>query len=497
MVPIKQKITNFFSNKRLRVLSMATIILGIVLRCIFYLQNRCLFIDEANVARNIYERSFKGLTQPLSYEQYAPPVFLWIIKCFTLGFGYSEFAYRAFPFICGIASLWLLWLVLKKFTSYTAAWYPLLMVATGFIYIRYSAELKQYICDTDVALLLLLAALNIDVLKTKWIKFLLVWGLIGSVTVWLSMPGVFVLAGVGMYYLYIVLQNRNWGKAGMLVALAGIWLCQFVLYYLVILKPQINSDYLQNCHKDFFLYFIPGTMEKLNHNADVLIKLISAMGGKWTIPVVLHILCLCVGLGYLFYKHTSKAILITVPVIALLLAAATNQYALTPRLVLFIMPILLVIITVGLEQMLMVKFVVVRAIFVIACVLSFYLSNTFDLFYTRHDNEQITESLNYLNQQKIDGKHLLVHDLAKPAYIYYTTIHPNKAAWHSLVGGTLLFWNTNYDSLGQTFSERTALLYSWEEDDKVAHQRAEIEKHHQQEAEHIVTGGRVYIYKKK
>ena len=109
----------------------------------------------------------------------------------------------------------------------------------------------------------------------------------------------------------------------------------------------------------------------------------------------------------------------------------------------------------------------------------------------------MTESLNYLNGQKIDGKHLLVHDLAGPAYVYYTTIHPHKETWHNLLGATGLHWNTNYDSLGQTINERTALLYSWEEDDKIARQRAAIEKNNQQEAEHIVTGGRVYIYQKK
>ncbi len=460
-----------FTEKRLRTLSIVIILLGITLRLVFYFQDRSLFIDEANVARNIYERSFSALCLPLSYEQYAPPLFLWIIKCFTLLLGYGEYSYRLFSLVCGIATLWLMYVTLKKYCSYTVAWYPLIIMATGFIYIRYSAELKQYMCDAMVVLLLLIAALKISFENNTNIKFVALWALLGSVTIWLSMPGVFMLAGVGAYYAYIALRQKLYTKLPALVGVALIWLGQFCLYYFLILKPQINSDYLQNCHKDFFLYLLPTSMAKLDHNADVFVKALSAMGGKWTIPEFFHIMCLVVGWVVLFRKHTAKAILVSVPIACLVLAASINQYALTPRLIIFIFPLLLIIIAVGFQQLLQVKFVAVKAILVIVACICFYLSNTLDLFYKRYDNEQITESLNYLKKEQITGDHLLVHNLAMPAYIYYTTIHPNKKEWQAQANATFLHWNTNYDSLAQAFKGRTAMLYSWAPDDEWTHNK--------------------------
>ena len=269
-----------FTDRNLKGLAIIIIIVGIALRLIFFFQDRCLFIDEANVARNIYERSFSGLTMPLNYEQYAPPAFLWIIKSFALLFGYSELSLRLFLLLCGITALFLLYAALRKFADNYSIWYPLFIFATGFIYIRYSAELKQYMCDVIVTLLLLLLALRIDISRVRNIRFAVVWCVIGSATIWLSMPGVFMLAGVMAYYAYISVSEKKYTNLWQLTAIGCIWLIQFALYYLAILKPQIQSDYLQACHKDFFLFGIPSTLEKLNHNADVFVTLLSAMGGK-------------------------------------------------------------------------------------------------------------------------------------------------------------------------------------------------------------------------
>ncbi len=60
-----------------RWLLVLTALAGAGVRVAVYLQNRSFFLDEANLARNIAERSLGDLTQPLHYEQFAPLVFLW------------------------------------------------------------------------------------------------------------------------------------------------------------------------------------------------------------------------------------------------------------------------------------------------------------------------------------------------------------------------------------------------------------------------------------
>ena len=74
----------YLSSKILKVIAIAVVALGIALRVAVYLQNRDISMDEANVARNLFERDFAGLLKPLFYEQFAPPVFLWIEKAVTV-----------------------------------------------------------------------------------------------------------------------------------------------------------------------------------------------------------------------------------------------------------------------------------------------------------------------------------------------------------------------------------------------------------------------------
>jgi 4-amino-4-deoxy-L-arabinose transferase-like glycosyltransferase len=482
------------SDKLAYRLSLIVIALGIVLRTVTYIQNRCLFIDEANVARNIFERSFVDLAKPLNYEQYAPPVFLWIVKCCTLLFGYSEYAYRLFPFICGIASILLMFIALRKFAGNNGIWYALTILSTGVIYIRYASELKQYGCDVAVTLSMIILALSSDIFKMQNWKFIIFWFIIGSVAIWLSMPSVFILTGVGVYYLYQCIHAHQYKKILTLSVLGLLWIGQFSLYYLVILKPQIQSDYLQNCHKEFFLYAIPNSGEKLEHNINVFNKMLAALGGKWTLSIIFHLATFVVGIVWLSKKQFASLLLIIVPLLALIIAAMTNQYALTPRLILFIMPLLLLPIAAGLHALFLIKYYPVKALLVISSIICIVNFGGFNLLFNRMENEELTKNLEFLKQQKITGPNLYVHNLAGPAYIYYTTIHPEKAKWNEMANAHILFWNSNYDSLSQSIMGTSALLYSWAPDDEIAAETNKFKLLHKEISRQVVTGSQVYIY---
>jgi predicted membrane-bound mannosyltransferase len=108
-----------------------------------YLQNRNLLLDEANVARNLFERDFTGLVKPLNYEQYAPPVFLWVEKLNAILFGFSEYALRLYPLLAGIASVFVMYALLKRLVPMSALWFPLLLFVATHMLIRYSSELRQ------------------------------------------------------------------------------------------------------------------------------------------------------------------------------------------------------------------------------------------------------------------------------------------------------------------------------------------------------------------
>ena len=409
-------------------------------------------------------------------------------------FGYSEFCYRLFPFVCGVATLPLLHIALKKYAGNAGIWYVLAIAATGVIYVRYSAELKQYSCDAAVTLILLRLALQVDIFSTPSRRFVSLWFLAGSIAIWMSMPCVFMLAAVGCYYLYLSIQARNYHKIILLAGIGLLWAAQFLLYYLAILKPQIQSDYLQNCHKDFFLYALPDSSAQLNQDTEVLNKMISAMGGKWTLSVVFHLLSMIIGLAWLFRKETAKALLLVIPIGLLLIAAMAKQYALTPRLILFAMPLLLVIIATGMGVMFRIKYTAVKIVYVVIGIICITNFGAFNLFYKRMENEEITKSMAFAKAQNITGPHLYIHNLAAPAYIYYTTIHPDKKKWEGLANAHLLKWNTNYDSIARTFCGRSALLYSWAPDNEIAAETTAIQDVHKETAKQVVTGSSIFIY---
>lgn len=431
-----------------RVLITLILAIGIVLRLIIYFQNRNLILDEANVARNISERDFAALLQPLDYAQYAPPVFLWTVKLSSLLAGMGEMVLRFYPLACGIMSLFLFSRLLKWFVTTQTVWYPLAIFAVGYLFLRYSTELKQYMPDMLVTIGLLLLTVSIDIQRTKPIRFITIFALAGSIAIWSSMPSVFILSGVVAYYTMICVKHKELKKLLLIWLPTLLWLTQFGLYYLLMLKPQANSAYLQNFHQQYFL------SGNFSHDWALFTGLLSVAGGHTAISVYLHLLFIVVAIIALARKNIAGLLLLIIPVCALMIAAAMKQFTLLDRVSLFIMPILLLLIGYGFSVVFgAMRNNIMRAAIVVICLVSFgsYCGTTFSYPYKY---EQLTDGLEKVQEQNIKGDDLYLYHSSVPAYIYYTQMHPDKDKWNMLSAANELYWYTNYDSLGSTLAAR-------------------------------------------
>jgi hypothetical protein len=473
-------------------LSYAIMLIGAALRLSVYFQNRNLFIDEADLARNIYERNFVGLIHPLSYFQYAPPLFLWGAKLCAMILGYGEYALKVVPLLSGIGTIILMYLLLQKYEVKKVAWYPLFLLSTGIIYLRYATEFKQYSSDCLIALGLIYLALSVDSSKMGIPKFVSIWIYAGSIAVWGSMPSVFILAGVGSYYFALFYSTGGLKKIYALIIPVAMWIAQFLLYYFIILKPQIQSDYLQNFHRADFLYLIPTSMHELYHNWEVMIHILGVAAGHWGLSIVFHILLIVIAAYFAVKRKMLSILLVVIPMFLLLLAAALHQYTLAPRIVLFIMPVILILIAIGFEQSFSYKYI--RAIFVLASVVCMYNFNQLIYFYKPLQVQQVTDCLHFLKAQKITGPHLYIHPAGIPIYAYYTGVHPGKAEWEGLSNGIRLDYNINYDSLAQTMKGRSAMLYGFEHPENIVSQQATINKHSKPIAHYATVASEVFIY---
>jgi hypothetical protein len=416
------------------------IFIGISFRLILFFQNRNLIIDEANIVRNIYERDFMGLLKPLSYQQYAPPLFLWMEELWSLLLGYSEQAMRLTALLCGVSALFVYRKVLLKILPLYSSLLPLGLFCFAPIVVKYATEVKQYIPDAFVAISLVYMALVLPQWSTTRLRFVALWILVGSIAIWASQPSVFILASVGLYYFVQCLIHKKWTYIPALLLIGTIWLSQFFIYYWFILRQQINSDYLQNYHQNYFLFLMPQSYSEWQHNGLRLVEIINNSVGYYLVPFYLGTILILVGFFSLLRKSMSLCLLLVGPIALTLLAAALHQFSLIERVCIFILPFMMILAGFGLDYFIQLGNKVVTIGSTMAALLILSLHNFGSLFYRKYQFQELTRGLDYLLQQKASGTALYVDCASRDTYIYYTQIHPHKDKYAPLKAAYLFDW---------------------------------------------------------
>ncbi len=124
-------------------------LVGFILRLRRYLQDRGLMHDDAQLASNIFSRSFSQLLRPLNIGDQAAPVgFLILQKTSTTIFGHGELALRLVPFLASVVVLPIFFVAVRRLASPAIALMGLGWMALAEPLVRYSSEAKQY--STDV-----------------------------------------------------------------------------------------------------------------------------------------------------------------------------------------------------------------------------------------------------------------------------------------------------------------------------------------------------------
>lgn len=456
-------LSNLLTEKRQHLISKVGLVLifvfGTLLRFVYWFQNRNLFIDEVNVVRNLYERNYGELLNTLSYEQYAPPVFLWIQETITLFLGFDEKAVRLFPLLCGIASLFVFYKLLQVFLGKKALWYPLAIFSFSMILVYYSAMVKQYMPDTLIAMLLILFAKKISIDTERKLIFFIKWVLIGSVAVWSSMSAVFILSGVGLYYFLNIVDSKQWPKLVPLFGVIFIWLIQFLIYYYLILFNQIGSDYLQNFHAPYFLR-TTFLWSDWQHNISLLSNLLEKAGGHTFIAFGFHLLALCAGIIFAFRKKKKELVLLLAPIFFVIAAAFLKQYTLIPRTNIFIFPLLLILIGYGIDWLLDKRPFYYMIPLIVIAIININNLKSIPLLWKFHGSEEITACFDFIEKDVKSGKKVYLSQLAQPAYDYYTQIHSNAKRYQYMQGAETLYWDTDYEQLGVGIKDASYFIFT-------------------------------------
>jgi hypothetical protein len=343
------------------------ILAGMILRIRQYLTGRSLWADEAMLALNIVNRSLASLFQPLDYDQGAPIGFLLVEKLVNAVLGKHEFALRLFPLLVGLTILWLFYLLLKRLTSGPGLLLPLALFAFNPRLIYYSSEVKQYIVDVAVTILLLLivAPLFSASPRKKDYAWLTVAGL---VALWFSHPALFVLAGIGLALMIVTLKRRDDVNLRLVIGMGILWVLEIAFLYLLILKDLSQNIYMKEYWQGAFLpmppWSDPGWFTKsLNEN----------IGIQFGIPYAIYLVFFLMLVGWSLMSlrgvvprsaarndgaskelesisvDQNYAVAFACIVLVTLIASALQIYPVFERMILFLVPIGLILIGKAIE----------------------------------------------------------------------------------------------------------------------------------------------------
>ena len=331
----------------------ALVLLGVALRLWAYAANPSLWLDEILLSRNILELPLGTLlTQPLQLDQVAPRGFLLAEKVAVILLGETEFALRLFPFLCGIAGVFLFRRLAERALDGLAAPFAVALFAIGIPFIKYGAEVKQYEIDATVAILLVLLALDLYQREASTKRLLLV-GVAGLVLTWFSQASVLVMAGIGLALVvqWLISRDPTAGKA--LLVTMPLWALASVVAIAAGLQSMTPST--REFMDDFWRQgFLPLPLESL---ADLRWFWDQALS-VFTDPTLLRyrwpaafLMVALLGLLALWRTRRYVAMLILGPIVLALAAAMAHQYPFRGRLIFYLIPSLLLAIAAGAEWM--------------------------------------------------------------------------------------------------------------------------------------------------
>jgi 4-amino-4-deoxy-L-arabinose transferase-like glycosyltransferase len=412
------KFINSFTPDKI---SLIIISFGILVRLVQYFFNRSLWNDEAALALNIVNRSYLELLQPLDYNQGAPIGFLMVEKLAVQLLGNNEYALRIFPLISSIASLFLFYHLAKRCLQRSAVPIALILFA-GLEYLLYfAAEVKQYSTDVAIAILCGLMGVSLTRKKTPAVQ-IVTSALVGAIAVWFSHPAIFILAGVGIYHIFLGVQQKDRDRLLKILAITSIWLLSFAGLYFLSLRNLGESAYLLRSWKN--KYAFPTAIFDINWSYLRYIKLFKdPLGFPETLVAIPRLVCLA---GFISLWDRRKEILLILisPFLMTLLAGYLQKYPFHSRLVLFLTPFFILGIAEGSyfiwQKTCKNRFTAVISILIVGSLLAVPITNASNRLVQPQVRQEIKQVMSYVKTHQRPGDIVYIYQRAEYQFRYYS-----------------------------------------------------------------------------
>jgi len=171
---------------------------------------------------------------------------------------------------------------------------------------------------------------------------LFVIGALGGLAIWFSHPASFVLAGTAVILIIARLIQRDGKGLGRMIWVFAAWAGSFGICYMVSLRPLSHDDVLLDYWRGNFA----------PHSLSLIIPWVSynffaAFENPAPLNSILGAAFFVAGCGQLLRHSGLRCGLLTAPLLALFVASLLHRYPLYGRLLLFLCPILLLLVSEG------------------------------------------------------------------------------------------------------------------------------------------------------
>ena len=396
---------------------VSVLCVGIIFSLVNFFNFRSLWLDEALLSVSIVDRNFAELLVPLEFDQVAPIGFLFIENMFANLFGNVDWSLRIFPFISFLISVALIFKFNKQlFKNVTIALLAATLFCLNSFVLYYSIEVKQYMSDTLICLLIMVTA--VDYMQTKTRRSLINYSLVSILSVWFSNVAVIILftAGLVVFYQVAIKDKLKSLKPFIPVSLGII---SFACYYSLFIhshpakEPMVaywtkNAGFLYTDIFSWeFRYFLRTRIQSI-------LMVLLEIGNFWWFTLVF----MCLGILTNF-KNKTVLILLCLPICVHLALSYLRLYPFDRRLILYHVPLLISLLSVGLYKsyaFINHKFNAVP-IYIVLIPVVINLVAVFNLIPL--EKEELKKSMHFVNENLADTDQIYVYAVSKTPFNFY------------------------------------------------------------------------------
>jgi hypothetical protein len=283
--------------------------------------------------------------------------------------------------------------------------------------IYYSSEVKQYSSDVFFALLILVLFQKVQS-KRFSMASIISMSVIGGLGIWFSQPIIFVLAACGILGMFCSFKKGDKSDLVSWIFISSIWLISFTAYYNLFLQKSFQGNVMGAFHSHF-LPFPPANLEELKWLLTKFFVMFIHPCGLALSGIA--VICFLIGAESFYRKNPKHFWMLILPFLITLLASAFKKYPFQNRLIMFLIPNMVVLISEGCDTIREKTSQSIPVLWILTCILLIIhpLKDATKAMLLGKPKEENKHVLAYLQKNIQPSDLIYVYYGAKPTFNYY------------------------------------------------------------------------------